>query len=447
MRVKRYVVDTMPEALQRIRSELGNDAVILSTKDIRTGGFLGLFGKKRIEVVAATDTQEGAASPASRLQPSAAPPVASAPAVVPKQSAAKAYGGQPAAAPPAQAKPVGPLTMPHVPDVLAERETAAAGPDPQRPKPRPAVDAAPDPAPPNRQAAGAADNELAREIRQMKELMKSLAARGDLRQERHPLIQRWADRLAGQDLSPAILEDVIGSLEMRAASDPDFLTEEKVRGQVRSVLCGIVGGRGGTPITPETKVINFVGPTGVGKTTTIAKLAADQVLRSHRKTGFITSDTYRIAAVEQLKTYATILNVPMEVVFSPADLQKAFDRLSTCELLFMDTAGRNYRNERYVSELHSLLNAHGGSETVLVLSLTNKYADMKVIAEQFVNFGVEKVLFTKWDETGSYGSILNLLYDYPLRLSYVTNGQNVPEDITLLTEDLLVDGILGERRE
>jgi len=449
MRVKRYVVDTMPDALQQIRGELGSDAVILSTKDIRTGGFLGLFGKKRIEVVAATDTQEGAPVAAPRHQPAASPLIVQPPPSVPKQSAARAYGGHAASA-----KSPDPLAMPHVPDVLAERETAAASASLPVAIPAAIRTAARPPEPPlaTSQALRPAatggqgqDADLAHEIRQMKEMMKSLAARAPVHQERHPLIQKWAERLSAQDLSAAVMEDIVGSLEMRAAGEPAFLTEENVKEHIRSVLRGIIGGRGGTPITPDAKVINFVGPTGVGKTTTIAKLAADQVLRSHRKTGFITSDTYRIAAVEQLKTYATILNVPMEVVFSPADLKKAFDRLSTCELLFMDTAGRNYRNELYVSELHSLLDAHGGSETILVLSLTNKYSDMKVIAEQFVNYGVEKVLFTKWDETGSYGAIINLLYDYSLRLSYVTNGQNVPEDISLLTEELLIAWIMGEQ--
>lgn len=444
MRVKRYVVDTMPDALQKIRGELGNDAVILSTKDIHTGGFLGFFGRKRIEVVAATDTAETAPALPVRQKPAPQSPqpseqkdVQQPPLSIPKQSVAKAYGG---ASPVPKAEP---LVMPHVPDVIAEREVAAAS---SAPAPiRSAISPSDEVPPPKRAGLARQETDLVDEIRQMKEMMRSLAARGPAGPERHPLIREWAERLEAQDLSKSVIDDILGSVEMRAESDPSFLNEESVREQIRSVLLGIVAGRGGTSLTTETKVVNFVGPTGVGKTTTIAKLAADQVLRSHRKTGFITSDTYRIAAVEQLKTYATILNVPMEVVFSQADLQKAFDRLETCELLFMDTAGRNYRNERYVSELNALLEARGGSETILVLSLTNKYSDMKVIADHFVNYGVRKVLFTKWDETGSYGSIINLLYEYPLHLTYVTNGQNVPEDIQLLSEELLVDWILGER--
>jgi flagellar biosynthesis protein FlhF len=200
-------------------------------------------------------------------------------------------------------------------------------------------------------------------------------------------------------------------------------------------------------IGADTKVVHFVGPTGVGKTTTIAKLAAEQVLKHHRKVGFITSDTYRIAAVEQLKTYATILNIPLEVVFSPQDLNKAFQQLKDRDVIFMDTAGRNFRNEMYVSELHALMQSKGKSETFLVLSLTTKYKDMKAITDNFSKFNLDKVLFTKMDETDSYGSIVNLLHDFPLKLSYVTNGQNVPDDITVADEQAIIGLIMGAARD
>jgi flagellar biosynthesis protein FlhF len=196
-------------------------------------------------------------------------------------------------------------------------------------------------------------------------------------------------------------------------------------------------------MSPDTRIVHFVGPTGVGKTTTIAKLAAEQVLKYNRKVGFITSDTYRIAAVEQLKTYATILNVPLEVVFSPQDLSKAYEQLQDRDLIFMDTAGRNYRNEMYVSELNALLRSQGKSETFLVLSLTTKYKDMKAITDNFSKFKLDKVLFTKLDETDSYGAVVNLVHDFKLQLSYVTHGQNVPDDITELDEQRILDLILG----
>lgn len=433
MRVKRYVVDSMPDALQKIRSELGSDAVILSTKDIRSGGFLGMFGKKRIEVVAATDASEN--KPASKPPPSSAKTASSSPPSVPLRTAAKAYGNGPSTQ----------ATMPYVPDVLpASAQVAVAANAPSE------AYAAAESKEPLRVAAynakpaavPAPDNELMEEIRQMKQMMRRMASGQGLEPVLHPILADWKARLAEQDILPVIIDDVIGYVETQRGDieEPGAAWFER---EIASRLAQIVAGRGGQPIDPAVKVIHFVGPTGVGKTTTIAKLAADQVLKAHRKVGLITSDTYRIAAVEQLKTYATILNIPLEVVFSPADLHKAFEQMQTCDLVLMDTAGRNYRNEMYVSELNTLLASRGNSETILVLSLTNKYRDMKVIAENFSKFGVGKVLFTKMDETESCGAILNLLYEYPLQLSYITDGQNVPEDITLLSEPALISRIMG----
>jgi flagellar biosynthesis protein FlhF len=181
----------------------------------------------------------------------------------------------------------------------------------------------------------------------------------------------------------------------------------------------------------------------VGKTTTIAKLAAGQSIKFGRQIGLITSDTYRIAAVDQLRTYANILNVPMEVVFSPMDLPKAFKQLEDRELIYMDTAGRNFRNELHVSEVNSLLQSSEESETVLVLSLTGKTQDMMAVADNFVKYGVRKVLFTKLDETSVYGSILNLALQNELQPVFVASGQTVPDDIAPFNAERYIDALLG----
>ena len=182
----------------------------------------------------------------------------------------------------------------------------------------------------------------------------------------------------------------------------------------------------------------------MGKTTTIAKLAAEQMFKHHRKVGFITSDTYRISAVEQLRTYASILNVPLEVVQSPGDTQRAISRLQDCDLIFMDTAGRNYRNELLVSELQNLLAPVENSETFLVMSMTSKSADMFEITEHFSKYGLDKIIFTKMDETGTCGPMINLLHHFPLKLAYVTNGQNVPDDLLKPDPASLTKQLLGE---
>jgi flagellar biosynthesis protein FlhF len=138
------------------------------------------------------------------------------------------------------------------------------------------------------------------------------------------------------------------------------------------------------------------------------------------------------------------LNIPLEVVSSPLDLRKAYERLEDCELILMDTAGRNYRNELYVSELNALLQQSGQTETFLVLGLTSKYRDMQKIASNFTKYGIDKVLFTKADETDAYGPVINLVRDFPLKLSYLTNGQNVPEDIAAADGGKIADLILGD---
>ncbi|MNI43937.1 Flagellar biosynthesis protein FlhF [compost metagenome] len=138
------------------------------------------------------------------------------------------------------------------------------------------------------------------------------------------------------------------------------------------------------------------------------------------------------------------MNVPLEVVQSPGDVQRAFQRLNDCDLILMDTAGRNYLNEIYVAELHSLLSPSENSETYLVLSLTSKAQDMKKITEHFSRYGLDKVIFTKLDETESVGPMFNLMNDYPLKLSYITNGQNVPDDLILSNQEMLIDMIMGD---
>jgi flagellar biosynthesis protein FlhF len=428
MRVKRYVVDSMPDALQKIRSDLGKDAVILNTKEIRFGGFLGLFGKKKIEVLAATDTNVGANNAVAAARSSQAT----------RTTAAAATRNS--------APPVAVLEQEHrsdfpdVPDVLetfasARKEQASAAPSVTNA----AAAAAYSP-----QAGGIKLKEdlLLEEIKQMKEMMRKLSNTGKDEDALPEPLLRLEQRLLEQEVDYLLVKKMMDKTMQDALTSGDPVTEESAYSSIREQLNELFQSESNKQISSETRVVHFVGPTGVGKTTTIAKLAAEQVLKYHRKVGFITSDTYRIAAIEQLKTYATILNVPIEVVFSPQDLTKAFRQLEACDVIFMDTAGRNFRNEMYVSELNALLKTQGNSETILVLSLTTKYKDMKAITNNFNKFKLDKVLFTKMDETDTYGSIVNLIHDFSLQLSYVTNGQSVPDDISEMNEQHIIDLLL-----
>ena len=168
------------------------------------------------------------------------------------------------------------------------------------------------------------------------------------------------------------------------------------------------------------------------------------MLREDKKVGLITSDTYRIAAVEQLKTYAGILNMPIKVVESSADLHDAMSDLSECDIILMDTAGRNYQQKQYIDDLERLLSDKNKIQINLVLSLTSKYEDMKKIIDNFQTIVMDQLLLTKKDETSSSGAILNLIYHYSIPIPYIANGQNVPDDILMVTPELIANFVLGE---
>jgi flagellar biosynthesis protein FlhF len=415
MRVKRYVVDSMPDALQRIRIELGKDAVILNTKEIKSGGFLGFFSKKRIEVIAATDNTFSVPKPA----PPTHIPTPNIEAIAPPTAVRAIHADV------QNSSTVSVLEQP----VYAE----------QRTKLKPEVEQA--------QVVTASrtkenDDILIDEVRQVKELFLQFSTKESLMKSPEPF-QVIRRRLLEQEIEPNIVDSLITkSLAEQTLPGYQWSDEEATK-SIRRGLHEILHSDEKKALSKEIQIAHFVGPTGVGKTTTIAKLAAEQVLKYNRKVGFITSDTYRIAAIEQLKTYATILNIPLEVVFSPQELVKTFKIFADRDIIFMDTAGRNFRNEMYVSELNTLLKENGNSETYLVLSLTSKYRDMKAITENFSKFKIDKVLYTKMDETDSYGSIVNIAHDFSLNCSYVTNGQNVPDDINEINDNQIVDLIMG----
>lgn len=424
MRVKRYVVNNVPEALPLIRSELGKDAVILNTKEVYVGGFLGMFRKKKMEVLAAIESGQPAGRPAPRTaDPSAA-------------SRQSVYGMHAAAAPLTASG----ARQEHEPRPKAIEEPVLTAVPPARTAvaDRPVqVQAAP--------AAVAAtafeQKSVLDEIHELKALMAKLAKRQDAAEEPE-VFGMLRSRLAEQEVSDVWIERLVESM----SSHPDYREEDGAAGLWKlasEVLKQWMQESSAEGVSPSSRIVHVVGPTGVGKTTTIAKLAAEQVLKAKRRVGFITSDTYRIAAVDQLRTYANILNVPLEVVFSPLEMARAFKQLEDRELIFMDTAGRNYRNDLFVSEVNSLLQKSEGSETFLVLSLTGKTRDMEAVAVRFLAYGVTKVIYTKMDETDALGPVLNMAMQHGLKTAYLTCGQNVPDDIEPFRPDSYVEQLLG----
>lgn len=197
-------------------------------------------------------------------------------------------------------------------------------------------------------------------------------------------------------------------------------------------------------INSSSKIMFFVGPTGVGKTTTIAKIAAKYSLEKGLDVGLISSDTYRIAAVEQLKVYSDILNIPLEVIYSPKEIHNALDNLNNKDVIMIDTAGRSHKNNKHVEELNSLLNEVGEKTVYLVVSSTTKFSDLKDILNVYSFIDNYKIIFTKVDEVSTYGPILNIAIKHPEYISYITNGQSVPDDIEVLTSNIILDMLLKE---
>ena len=197
------------------------------------------------------------------------------------------------------------------------------------------------------------------------------------------------------------------------------------------------------------KIVFFIGPTGVGKTTTIAKLASDFKLTRSKNVAMITADTYRIAAVEQLNTYASILDVPVNVIYSPSEIVESIEELSDYQMIFVDTAGRSHKNTEQRDEIIEMISNVRNSDIdadiiiFLVMSVTTKYRDMVNICDAYKSLNAYRLLFTKLDETDSVGNILNIKLYTGAPISYTTCGQNVPDDIESVDVQKLAKSLLG----
>ena len=195
---------------------------------------------------------------------------------------------------------------------------------------------------------------------------------------------------------------------------------------------------------PGKRVVAFLGPTGVGKTTTIAKIAADATIRFGRKVGLVTLDTYRIAAVEQLAAYGEIMGLELKVARSLEDFRKAVAALSSCDLILVDSAGRNPKDERALGELNDLLDGHRATDRILCLAAGTNPRTLAEITRAFAPLKYRELVITKMDECVGHGSILNAHLRTNRPLTYFTTGQRVPEDIEPATAERLVRLILEQ---
>lgn len=276
------------------------------------------------------------------------------------------------------------------------------------------------------------------ELAQMKTMLAAMMAASQPKE-----IVSIRDALKRQDVRKELREELAAKVPV-ADINLDSLSpraKEVLAGYLSQVMKFTDGLRLGAH---GSRVVAFIGTTGVGKTTTLAKVAAHFVLEQNLKGALITADTYRISAVEQLKKYAEILGLPVEVVYSAADLKKAIARHRSKDFILVDTAGRSQYNDFQMDELKQLLAAHPRMEKHLVVSATTKEQDAAEIMARFSACKPDRIIFTKTDETRSVGVVLNLLAGKELPLSFLSNGQSVPDDIIPATAQRLAELLLRE---
>lgn len=252
--------------------------------------------------------------------------------------------------------------------------------------------------------------------------------------------------LINQQVAQEVANDVIE--RVKTSLSPDQIKDAEV---VRSVIAESIEKMlpPAEPIrvenTGKCKVIALVGPTGVGKTTTIAKLAANFKLRENKSVGLITIDTYRIAAVDQLRTYADIINVPLKIVLTPEELRGAVESMAHLDLILIDTAGRSQNDDLKLRELKSFLQAAKPDEVHLVLSTTASQANLLSSLQRFSSLNIDHVILTKLDEAVGLGILLNIMKKLDRAISYITTGQNVPDDIEPGSADKLARLLVNSR--
>ncbi|HHV10217.1 MAG TPA: flagellar biosynthesis protein FlhF [Clostridiales bacterium] len=389
MIIKKFQANTETEAILSAREELGKDAIVMNIKTISPKGIYKLFRKPLVEITAAIDEN-----------------------ITYKND--KVRNAAPA--------PMAPQRKIRRPDIIYDEPQEGAGRQPEADIP--AASSAIELKLNNLQSL--LEKQMVEKERELKEKQESKTEVN----KNLACIQLIYNQLVANEVDEKyanqIITEIEGTLKKDASMDNILASiYQKIilkLGQPKTISTG-----GGTA-----KFIFFIGPTGVGKTTTIAKIASRFKVAEKAKVAFLTADTYRVAAVEQLRTYANILGIPLKVIYSEDEMKLAREEFSDYDLVFVDTAGRSHRSKEQRDDMELLVNAipEEEREVYLVLSATTKYRDLVKITEAYSEIMNYNLIFTKLDETGTIGNLFNIRMLTEAPLSYATFGQNVPDDIS-----------------
>ncbi|MDR3091338.1 MAG: flagellar biosynthesis protein FlhF [Clostridiales bacterium] len=391
MKIKKFTAPTEAEAIAAVRADLGEAALILNIKTSPPQGFLAFLRRPSVELTAAYEENAGeAVRPALKTLPPAAPIIP----VIKEETDASLEKDKS-------------VTLAQMRISLLERELEDKEAMLQKAASMLSVSAF------SGQGAKIYDNRM---------------------------VQVFYDALTEQGVAKEIASEVLREVSGAPAESTDLSLIVKV---VYGSIINILGKS--SPISPGGGTTAFfLGPTGVGKTTTIAKLSSGLILNARARLGLITADTYRIAAVEQLKVYAEILGIDLGIAYEESDLAELLSKMrSFSDIILIDTAGRSHKNKDAMLDLEKLLSAAPEADKYLVLSLTTKYEDLVEIARSYSEITEYKIIFTKADETEQLGGILNVCWLTGRKVSYITDGQNVPDDIRLLSPEETAKTLLG----
>lgn len=387
MLIKKYTVNNMNEALTRIRYELGKDAVIISQRKIKKPGIKGIFSKRQLEVTAAVENSSIDRN--SKVKSTSI------------HASNNSYSRKGTSADYNMDKSINDLKNLMNKEIENKRNKQAVVDNNEQKK-----------------------SEIESEVKEMKDMLKAVM-KNTTKDSKDELLEFLSNSDIDMQFYDEFNEKLKGDFDVSKLRD---IMSRDIKSSNDDLNGNAV----------------LVGPTGVGKTTTIAKLAGNLSLVKKKKVGLITVDTYRIGAVEQLKTYAEIMNIPFEVVITIKEMEAAIKKMKDCDVVLIDTTGRSSKNKMQISELRAFVDKANATSINVVISATTKNKDIKTILEGYRILNYDKVIITKLDETSVYGSIYNIsrIANKPIR--YVTTGQNVPDDIKDFSKDEAIKLVFGE---